>query len=106
MGSSDITTEPWKHGSGPGGQKVNKKASGGRARCNFDGKLFLAESKIGRDTEYNQDKARKLIPEKINAYLNKERSSIITKKKQIHKEEILSLVNVPYEHPDKLYRID
>ena len=33
-----IKTEPWKHGSGQGGQKVNKKASGGRAFCVFQGK--------------------------------------------------------------------
>jgi protein subunit release factor B len=100
-----ITTEPWKHGSGPGGQKVNTKASGGRARCVFQGKKYVAESKVGRDTVYNQGKAYKFLIEDLNIVLNKERTETILSNERLMQRELLALKGKEYEFPEEVYKL-
>ena len=99
----NIKTEPWKHGSGPGGQKVNTKASGGRAFCHFNGKKYTATSKKGRDNVYNQGLAKKTLIEDLTKLINKERSAAISHNEKQQKAELLEYKNKPYKIPENIY---
>ena len=101
-----IETVPWKHGSGPGGQKVNTKASGGRAFCSFNGKKYTTESKIGRDTVNNQGVAKRKLIKKLNDVVNQERNLMILSEEKLMKNELMELKGVGYKFPEVLYELD
>merc|ERR1711981_1448175 len=95
----NIQTEPFKKASGPGGSKVNKKASAGRAYCVLNGKKIIAETMKYRETENNQTLAKKELVVKIHKQLNKERAQMLSTYDKACREELLSFKNKPYKHP-------